>query len=152
MLGSPQVAGLIVVPKGFGASAYRAVSIGDPMVATPLLKMTERNLRTGRQQLSDVVVDTPRFTGYGLLALTEQELALVSGPGHAVHKVIARVPRTEIVFADRVGHGFPNPTFSLVVVFDKGHAWYFEVQWNRWRAVKKILPLLKAGQQAASQS
>ncbi len=152
VLGSPQVAGLIVVPKGFGASAFRAVSIGNPAVATSLKQVMERSRRRGQQALSEVVLDTPRFSGYGLLALTAQELALVSGPRHAVHKVIARMPRSEIVFAGRLGHGFPNPTFPLAIVFKDGHAWYFEVQWNRWRAAKKILSPLKAEQEAARQS
>ena len=152
VLGSPQVAGLIVVPKGFGASTFRAGSIGTPVVTTSLRQMMERSHRRGQQALSEVVLDTPRFSGYGLLALTAQELALVSGPGHAVHKLIARMPRSEIVFADRLGRGFPNPTFPLAIVFKNGHAWYFEVQWNRWRAAKKILSPLKAEQQADPRS
>ena len=102
VLGSPQVAGLIVVPKGFGASTS-AGDIGTPVVTTSLREMMERSHRRGQQALSEVVLDTPRFSGYGLLALTAQELALVSGPGHAVHKLIARMPRSEIVFADRLG-------------------------------------------------
>jgi hypothetical protein len=39
-----------------------------------------------------------------------------------------------------------------VIVFQNGKGWQFEVQWNRWRASKKILPLLKGDERAAQQS
>lgn len=63
--------------------------------------------------------------GSDLLALTAKELALLSGRGYS--KVMARMPRSEIMFAKRYGSGFPA-TAPLVVVFKNGHAWYFEVQ------------------------
>ena len=148
VLGSPQIAGLIVVPKGSGASAARAASMGSgglltgPVVATALKQLKRQS------QLNDVVFDTPH-PGGGLLALTAQELALVAGRGHS--KVMARMPRSEIVFAKKFGMAFPT-TAPFVIVFKDGHAWYFEVQWNRWRAAKKILSLLNAEKPVASQS
>lgn len=76
---------------------------------------------------------------------------LVRGPRNRVHEVIGRVPRSEIVFAEQYGNGFPT-TAPIVVVFQDGQGWHFDVQRNRWRASKKILPLLKAEQRAVQQS
>lgn len=44
-----------------------------------------------------------------------------------MHKVIARMPRSELAFAERYGSGFPA-TASLVITFKNGHGWYFEFQ------------------------
>lgn len=150
-LGSPQIAGLLVDRKGYGASAYRSAGYAagplGPAIAAGLSRVARRGRRKAEESLGEVVFDTPS-PGAGLLALTEQELALLAGKGHS--KVIARVPRSEIVSAKRLGRGFPNPTFSLVIVFANGHGWYFEVRWNRARAARKILPLLNAEQPAAA--
>jgi hypothetical protein len=151
VIGSAPVAALLVVPKGFGASAARSAVGVDPAGAAFLPLVVRAGARGRQAPPSGVVFDTPRFGGYGLLALTEKEIVLAAGPRNRVHKVIARMPRSEIVFAERYGNGFPT-TAPLVVAFKNGHGWYFEVQWNRGRAVKKILPLLKADQQAALQS
>ncbi len=143
-LGSPQIAGLMVDPKGYGAAGYAAAghALGTAGMAAP-------GGRARRDQsLRDVVFDTPRPWS-GLLALTEQELALVAGRGYS--KVIARVPRSEIAFAKQYGHAFPASA-PFVIVFKNGHGWHFEVRWTHARAAKKILPLLNAEQQAASQS
>jgi hypothetical protein len=72
-LGSPQIAGLIVMGKGSGASAYRAVSIGNPVQATSI-RQGQEAIRRRNQPPSDVVFD---IHGGGFLALTAQDLALV---------------------------------------------------------------------------
>jgi hypothetical protein len=142
VLGSPQIAGLIVMGKGSGASAYRAVSIGNPIEATSI-RQGQEAIRRRRQPPSDVVFD---IHGGGFLALTAQDLALVGGRGYS--KVVACMPRRESAFAKQYGSAFPT-TAPFVIVFKNGHGWYFEVQWNRWRAAKKILRLLNAEQQAS---
>jgi hypothetical protein len=151
VIGSAPVATLIVVPKGSGSSVVRSAGAVN-LVGGALLPLVMKAGRRGRQAPpSDVVFDTPGFGGYGLLALTATELVLVTGHRNRVHKVIARMPRTEIALAERYGSGFPA-TAPLVIAFKNGHGWYFEFQWTRRRAVKKILPLLKADEQAALQS
>jgi hypothetical protein len=151
VIGSVPVAELLVMPKGFGASAYRSAATAVGPAGQALLPAVSAAGRRKRQALpGDVVFATPRFGGYGLLALTENDLVLVTGPRNGEHKVIGRMPRSEIVFAQQYGNGFPT-TAPLVIVFKNGQGWDFEVQWNRWRAAKKILPLLKAGEQAAQQ-
>jgi hypothetical protein len=110
LLGSAQLAGVIVVPKGTGASAARAGANVDPGGAAYLPLVMRRGGRGSQPVPSDVTFATPRFAGYGFLALTAQELALVYGPRQR------------------------------------------EVQWNRWRATRKLLPLLKAEQPVATQS
>jgi hypothetical protein len=148
VIGSAPIAELIVMPKGFGASAYRS-AVGITPGAAALVPAVMKVAQRGRKALpGDVVFATPRFGGYGLLALTTDDVVLVTGPRNSVHKVIGRMPRSEIVFAEQYGNGFPA-TAPLVIVFKNGQGWYFEVQWNRWRASKKFLPLLKADQQAA---
>lgn len=151
-LGSPQIAGLLVDRKGFGASAYRSAGYSagplGPGIAAVLRRLTGKGRRKGEESLREVVFDTPS-PGSGLLALTDQELALVAGPGSS--KVVGRVPRSEIVSAARLGRGFPT-TSALVIVFTNGHGWYFEVRWNRGRAAKKFLPLLNAQQPSVSRS
>ena len=152
-LGSPQIAGLLVDRKGYGASAYRSAGYAagplGPAIAPALQRLTGKGRRKGEESLREVVFDTPS-PGSGLLALTDQELALVAAPGYS--KVVGRVPRSEIVSAARLGRGFPNPTSALVIVFTNGHGWYFEVRWNRGGAAKKLLPLLNAQQPSVSRS
>ena len=152
-LGSQQIAGLLVDPKGYGASAYRSAGYAagplGPAIASALQRFTGKGRRKGEESLREVVFDTPS-PGGGLLALTDRELALVAGRGYS--KVVGRVPRSEVVSAVRLGGGFPNPTFALVIVFTNGHGWYFDVRWNRGRAAKKFLPLLKAERPSGSQS
>lgn len=145
VLGAPQIAGLVVMGRGAGASAYRAASGANPIEATSI-RQGQEAIRRRHQPPSDVVFD---IHSGGFLALTAQELALMRGRGHS--KVVARMPRSEIEFAKQYGRAFPT-TAPFVIVFKNGHGWYFEVQWNRWRAAKKILRLLNAEQQAASQS
>jgi hypothetical protein len=153
ILGSPQIAGLLVDRKGYGASAYRSAGYAagplGPGIAPALQRLTGKGRRKGEESLREVVFDTPS-PGAGLLALTDQELALVAGRGYS--KVVGRVPRSEIVSAARLGRGFPNPTSALVIVFANGHGWYFEVRWNRGGASKKLLPLLNAQQPSVSRS
>jgi hypothetical protein len=153
ILGSPQIAGLLVDRKGYGASAYRSAGYAagplGPGIAPALQRLTGKGRRKGEESLREVVFDTPS-PGAGLLALTDQELALVAGRGYC--KVVGRVPRSEIVSAARLGRGFPNPTSALVIVFANGHGWYFEVRWNRGGAAKKLLPLLNAQQPSVSRS
>ncbi|HUD79468.1 MAG TPA: hypothetical protein VMR00_16580 [Streptosporangiaceae bacterium] len=153
ILGSPQIAGLLVDRKGYGASAYRSAGYAagplGPGIAPALQRLTGKGRRKGEESLREVVFDTPS-PGAGLLALTDQELALVAGRGYS--KVVGRVPRSEIVSAARLGRGFPNPTSALVIVFANGHGWYFEVRWNRGGAAKKLLPLLNAQQPSVSRS
>jgi len=136
------------MPKGFGASAYRATAGVSPAGAA-LVPLVMKAVRRGHQAPPrDVVFETPRFGGYGLLAVTAEDLVLARGPRNRVHEVIGRMPRSEIVFAEQFGNGFPT-TAPLVIVFQNGTGWQFEVQWNRWRASKKFLPLLKAQEPAA---
>src|SRR5580658_1599137 len=152
-LGSPQIAALLVDRKGFGASAFRSAGYAagplGPAIAPLLQRLMGKGRRKGEESLREVVFDTPS-PGAGLLALTDQERALVGGRGYST--VAGRVPRGDIVSAARLGGGFPNPTFALVIVFANGHGWYFEVRWNRGRAAKKFLHLLKAEQPSVSQS
>jgi hypothetical protein len=152
-LGSPQIAALLVDRKGYGVSAFRSAGYAagplGPAIAPMLQRLMGKGRRKGEESLREVVFDTPS-PGAGLLALTDQELALVAGTGYS--KVVGRVPRSDIVSAARLGRGFPNPTFALVIVFANGHGWYFEVRWNRARAAKKFLPLLQAEQPSVSRS
>jgi 8-oxo-dGTP pyrophosphatase MutT (NUDIX family) len=74
LLGSAQIAALIVVPRGFGASAARSAMRIDPAGAA-FLPLVMRAGRRGRQAPpGSVTFDTPRFGGYGLLAVTVQEV------------------------------------------------------------------------------
>jgi hypothetical protein len=148
VIGSTPVAELIVLPKGFGASAYRFSASITPAGAAVLPLVAKAGQRKHQAPPGDVTFATPRFGGYGVLALTATDLVLLTGPRNREHKVIGRMPRSEIVFAQQYGKGFPT-TAPLVIVFKNGQGWNFEVQWNRWRASKKFLPLLKADQLAA---
>jgi hypothetical protein len=149
VIGSAPVAELLVMPRGSGASAYRAAGASAGLVGVAVAPLVKKAAERGRKMPpGDVVFETPRFGGYGLLALTAQDVVLARGPRNRVHEVIGRMPRSEIVFAEQLGHAFPT-TAPLVIVFRNGKGWQFEVQWNRWRASKKILPLLQGADQAA---
>jgi hypothetical protein len=137
------------MPRGSGASAYRAAGASAGLVGVAVAPLVKKAAERGRKTPpGEVVFETPRFGGYGLLALTEQDVVLARGPRNRVHEVIGRMPRSEIVFAEQLGHAFPA-TAPLVIVFKNGKGWQFEVQWNRWRASKKILSLLQGAERAA---
>jgi hypothetical protein len=116
VLGSPQVAGVKVNPRGYswGLSSVQAGALAARITLG-------RRPSGGRAQ-------TPKFGRLAWLAVTAEELALVklkSSNGVTVKpsEVIARVPRRELKLVEW-HRGYVSP---LMIVFGNGDQWHLEV-------------------------
>jgi hypothetical protein len=117
VLGSRQVAGVKVNPPG---SAWRQARM-QPGGAVAASFMLSDAPQPGR-------AETPPFGRLAFLAVTDQEVALVTlRPRKVVFmraaEVIARVPRSRLQTA-QLGHGY---VAALTVLFADGGAWQVEV-------------------------
>ena len=115
VLGSAQLAGVKVNPRGYAWDASRTGSLLAPLATRVIYG---RRPAGGRAR-------TPEF-GLAWLAVTAEELALVkisSGVTNKAVGVIARVPRRAL---KAVGwhHGVVSP---LMIVFGNGAEWHLEV-------------------------
>jgi hypothetical protein len=142
-IGSPQVAGTQVSPRGAGkqAMAWGAGTAGGLIPAVI-------GAAAGQKAAKDAVKlraesETPQFGRLGFLALTDGELALVKmKPGLVSPKpveVIARVQRSDIASIE-LGGGFP--TVPLTVAFTNGETWSFEVPRLASGNAKELVSLL----------
>jgi hypothetical protein len=129
LVGSPQVAGTQVSPRGFGKKAikgnagmYVGGAVGAAISAYGQHKGGKEKARWAAES------QTPTFGAHGFLALTEEELALVKmKQGLASLKpveVIARVPRSDVATIE-LGSGVPMS--PLTVSFANGESWELEV-------------------------
>jgi hypothetical protein len=108
VLGSPQLAGVKVNPRG---AAWRRSARGSLLAPLGALIVFGRRPTGGPAQ-------TPQFGAQALLAVTRDDLALVTAG-----KVIARVPRSELSTVD-LGRGYVKP---LTICFRNGGTWRLEV-------------------------
>ena len=110
-LGSPEIAGAWVNPRGMGKRTMNAVAFGQ--------------FGTGEGP----TVATPNFGGFGYLAVSATELALVKGKRGLVGlkmsgDVVAKVARNDVATID-LGEG--KITFPLTITFGNGGQWELEV-------------------------
>ena len=110
-LGSPEIAGAWVNPRGMGKRTMNAAGFGQ----------------FGGGEGSPP--ETPSFGAFGYLAASASELALVKGKRGLVGlklsgDVIAKVPRNEVASVD-LGDG--KITFPLTITFDHRGRWELEV-------------------------
>jgi hypothetical protein len=126
LLGSPQVAGVKVSPKGFtmsvatgNAGAGVGGLLGAVVSATASTKADRRQAK--------MASETPGFGRAAYLAVTQEELALIKlKSGLATFKldeVLERVPRGDVASAE-IREGI---TPSLTITFSNGGIWRFEV-------------------------
>lgn len=127
-IGSAQLAGTQVSPRGFGKKAM-ADGAGVAGGLIPAVIGAAAAGKAGKKVAQfRAESETPKFGRYGFLALTEGELALVKmKQGLASLKpveVIARVPRSDVASIE-LGGGIPMS--PLTVSFANGESWELEV-------------------------
>ena len=113
VLGSPQLAGVKVNPRGY---AWRMARNQTGSLAARIV--------LGRQPAPGMA-QTPRFGRLAFLAVTSDELALVGvsmGVTLKVREVITRVPRGDLKTAE-LGRGYVAP---LTITFCNGDTWRLE--------------------------
>jgi hypothetical protein len=125
VLGSPQLAGVKVNPKGAARSRVAgSAGAGVGGIVGGALGATS-DLMAARRQ-GQVASETPKFGRVGYLAVTEDELALITLKGlvtFTLDEVIARVPRSDVASAE-LGSGIAS---SLTITFGDRDSWQLEV-------------------------
>jgi hypothetical protein len=132
------MSGGIIVPGRLG------VAIGD--------KLSGKSGAQERQRAKELAAVTPAFGRLGFLAVTENEIALltikVSGLATATPQdVVARVPRGDVVSA-QLGGGWSHLTYYILsaaplrIVFTDGNAWEMEVSRFFRKNGKKVVRAL----------
>jgi hypothetical protein len=126
VLGSPQIAGARVNPKGFAkktitrSAASHAGVVGAAVNARAGYKAQQEQAEAAAQS------DTPRFK-LAYIAVTADELALIrlkAGLASTkIDEVLMRVPRSEVASVE-LGGGFSS---ALTVELRDGSTWLLEV-------------------------
>lgn len=123
LIGAPQRVAVRVMSKGSTAKTLALGTLG--------LAMAEASGRQAKNQ-------TPAFGRVGLLAVTADEVVLVSMAGAITLKpkeVVARVPREQIAAMD-VGGGITAT--RVVLLFSDNTAWVVEVPKNMARQARAV--------------
>ena len=144
LLGSQQVAGTTVSPRGFGkkmiaggAGMYVGGVVGAAISAGG-------DTKAGRQKAAWAASSqTPTFGRFAYLAATEDELALIKVKqglvGLKLLDVVVRVPRGELSSIE-LGSGVT--TSPLTVSFENGDAWQLEVPRASKRSAEQLVGVL----------
>ena len=139
VLGSPQVGGVRVMPKGgiwkqaWGSNTAGAVG----GVAAAIVSSTGTEIAKRKQKKQMEAADTPKIGDIAYLAATAEELALVSvrsGPFklHVGDQVLLRMPRDKVQSVEY--HG--AYVSSLAVLFDDETRWEFDVPKSQGKNAK----------------
>jgi hypothetical protein len=126
VLGSPQLAGVKVNPRGAAkskAAGPAGAAVGGIVGA---VYGATAGMRAERQQMQ-VAAETPEFGRVAYLAVTQDELALIKLKSSLVtftlDEVIVRIPRSDVASAE-LGRGIAS---SLTITFGNGDSWQLEV-------------------------
>jgi hypothetical protein len=127
VLGSPQLAGVKVNPRGAGRSKIAAsAGLGGGVVGAAIGAGAGMKAERKQAQIASAS-ETPNFGRLAYLAVTEGELALIKLKSGMVtvhlDEVIARVPRSDVASAELGGGVSP----SLTITFGIGGSWQLEV-------------------------
>lgn len=144
LLGSRQLAGTTVSPRGFGkkmisggAGMYVGGAVGAAISAGG-------DTKAGRQKAAWAASSqTPTFGRYAHLAATDDELALIKVKqglvGLKLLDVVVRVPRAELSSIE-LGSGVT--TSPLTVSFENGATWQLEVPRASKRTAEQLVGVL----------
>jgi hypothetical protein len=127
ILGSPQLAGCKVNPRGTNKATIRKAGMGEGLGGAVAGAVAGRHVDEEKAQAAGSV--TPSFVMIGWLALTANELALVSidrKRGLKLDQVLGRVPRSDVRSIE-LGKAAPMISKPLIVTFTNGNQWVFEV-------------------------
>jgi hypothetical protein len=130
-LGSPQLAGMPVCPRG---QAWRQASRQNYSLLAVLVAPLAARIVFGRRP-DAAPAQTPQFGQVAWLVVTKDELALVrrrKGRNGVTFEAISRVPLAEVRAFD-LGRG--RLVSPLTITFGDGGTWRLETQpYRKWRA------------------
>ncbi len=136
LLGSPELAGVKVNPRGMAKKVTSGVEVGVSRLAAPIL--------FGKS--NPTPSETPKFGRNAYLAVTDSELALIKLKSGVVRlkldEVVARVPRSEVASAE-LGGGVALP---LTITFADGGSWQLEVPWPSKKHAHAVVQTLGGSQ------
>jgi hypothetical protein len=131
VLGSPQLAAAKVWPRGQAwRNAARVNYSADAVLLAPLVAWMMFGPRPDRAP-----AQTPRFGWVAVLAVTKDELALVSLKARAPAGVIARVPLSEVRAFDLVR---ARGVWPLTITLGNGDIWRLEVPRRNKKAAAAV--------------
>jgi hypothetical protein len=143
LLGSPEIAGVKVNPRGFGKALMSRTSVGGVGAAAGISRVIVQafTAKKAREERAEAAHSTaPTFRQLAWLALTERDLALVGMDTRTILKltgILARIPREQVVSID-VGRSAPLIASPLTVTFSDGQQWIFEVPALAKRSARKL--------------
>ena len=149
ILGSAQLAGVKVNPRGFGKSTganFTGMYAGLVGAAVSTVAAG----RAKKQQAEAAALSTaPRFGRLAYLAVTADELALVELKQKGavrleLNQVIARIPRSEVATAE-LGGGHTLMSPPLTVTFASGDTWLLEVPRPSKKQALEVVGILTGG-------
>jgi hypothetical protein len=152
VLGSPQLAGVKVNPRGAGrTTAAASIGLGGGIVGAAI--GAGAGMKAGQKQAGIAAAsETPAFGRLAYLAVTESELALIKLKSGMVtvhlDEVIVRVGRSAVASSEMGGGISP----SLTITFGDGGSWQLEVPRPSKKHAQEVIHALggHAGDRAAS--
>ena len=143
VLGSPQLAAAKVWPRGQAwRNAARVNYSADAVLLAPLVAWMMFGPRPDRAP-----AQTPPFGWAALLAVTKDELALVSLKARAPAGVIARVPLSEVKAFDL---GRARGVWPLTITLGNGDIWRLEVPRRNKKAARAVAVVVSGQGQPSS--
>jgi uncharacterized spore protein YtfJ len=127
ILGSAEVAGCKVNPRGSNKGTIAKVGVGEGLGGVAAGMIADKKRKAERAEAATSAA--PSFTAIAWLALTANELALVdieTKGGLKLSHVLARVPRSEVTSVE-LGKAAPLISKPLTVTLANGDRWIFEV-------------------------
>jgi hypothetical protein len=143
ILGSPQLAAVIVSPVGAGLQTGSRFGGFGGGIAGAVVSATVASKANKEMAQAAAVSTAPEFGRWAFLAVTAGELALVDLASKrsgrlTLGDVIARIPRADVTSGE-VGSARTAFPLSLRITFSGGDTWLFEVpRWARKQAGKVV--------------
>jgi hypothetical protein len=153
ILGSPQLAGVIVSPVGAGLQTGAKFGGAGGGLAGAVVAAAVASKATKESAEAAAVSTAPEFGRWGFLAVTDDELALVDLASTRAGRlklgdVLVRIPRAQVASCEVGGARTALPP-PLTISFGGGDTWLLEVpRWARKQA-GKVVGLLASGEPAS---
>jgi hypothetical protein len=145
-LGSAQLAGVKVNPRGFGRRAganFTGANAGLVGAAVSAAALTRANKKKAEARAAS---SAPDFGGIAYMAVTADELALIglkqkSAVTLELREVIARIPRAEVASAE-LGGGHTLMSPALTITLTSGESWLLGVPRPNKKQAQQVVGVL----------
>jgi hypothetical protein len=141
IIGTQQLAGTLVNPRGMFHKAVAGSSVVGGALSGPLAGLYLKK-DIARERVEAAESTAPDFGGHGYLALTADEVVLLTTKKGLMSakpaEVLARVPRSQIAGVT-LGDGMAP---GLTLLFDDGQAWSFDVTPATKKSAKALVDAL----------